>query len=741
MKLNMKLKQIFLPLEKPFNRALAAAITAMIIFMVAVVYFGLVIAKRYRSALTDNQSGAMLQTVQSMADSLEALFLEYNSDLKAYCQIIDSGNEITREICESYVDSHKPLVAGIYIETHGEPIIYGENENWNGKISRIYSSSKIDGKTVLHLVRFESNWMGLLLSHQRENGLSASIIINLKHFYEGRLAKFHFGDEGYFVIKDSKGIILLHPEERQWGIQVIEGRNELYPGKDMRSLKKMIDNQLEGKTGIETYTSYWWTQEGSPRSKKISAYAPVPLGEDFLVVSAVIKADEIDETITKSLSNMFLLFGTFTFGVISMISYMMYLYAQNRKHSETAAYFAKMNDVLEQMHRSEENIAHQQRLQIIGTMTGGIAHEFNNLLTPIMGYAELLMLELSEDSDAYSSANEIYDASLKAKDIIQQLAGMSRKNIESAFKTLNAKDLILKALKMVKTICPENIQLIDSVNLDDECILGNTTQLNQAILNICMNAVHAIGHANGHLQVVAAKVGKTELLEISDMERNEESWNYYLRIDIIDDGCGMSKAVMKQMFEPFFTTKKSGQGTGLGLSVTEQIVTAHRGYIYAHSVLGSGTVFHLYFPIVSDENHQNISNDFSTSLKEQEKKISLLIVDDNRKVLNQLEKNFKKLPVALTCATNFEAARKELSTKRFDVIALEAYINGDSAIDFCMSIHQHEPTIKIIMADMIDRELAEARQSHIINDYVMKPVSVHTLLRTMKGTAHSLDLR
>lgn len=86
------------------------------------------------------------------------------------------------------------------------------------------------------------------------------------------------------------------------------------------------------------------------------------------------------------------------------------------------------------MHQSEERIAHQQRLQIMGTMTGGIAHEFNNLLTPIMGYADLLMMDLPEESESFSNAYEIYEASVKAKEIIQQISSLSRKNMETVYK-------------------------------------------------------------------------------------------------------------------------------------------------------------------------------------------------------------------------------------------------------------------------------------------------------------------
>ena len=142
-----------------------------------------------------------------------------------------------------------------------------------------------------------------------------------------------------------------------------------------------------------------------------------------------------------------------------MALYIVRMMLQKQKDIEQITYLTELNRILEEMHRSEETIAHQQRLQIMGTMTGGIAHEFNNLLTPIMGYADLLMAELPEDSEQYESAAEIYEASVKAKEIIQQISSLSRKNMETAYKNMSVKRMLTRALKMVRSICPSNIKL------------------------------------------------------------------------------------------------------------------------------------------------------------------------------------------------------------------------------------------------------------------------------------------
>lgn len=293
---------------------------------------------------------------------------------------------------------------------------------------------------------------------------------------------------------------------------------------------------------------------------------------------------------------------------------------------------------------------------------------------------------------------------------------------------------------MVRSVCPDNIELKENINLPGVTIVGNETQLNQVILNIGVNAIHAIGHETGEIEVSAILLDKKDLdpdLPIG----NENAWDQYVRIDIRDNGCGMSPDVLKQIFDPFFTTKKGGKGTGLGLALTEQIVTSHRGVVNAESAPGVGSVFHLYFPAsVPDRNSsfapsvQDALDGVRKNLSEQSgEKISLLIVDDNPKVLRLLERNFSKRDIKVTCVMNFKEATKKLKTDRFDALAVEQFIDGNSAVDFCMSVKgRYNGMLRLIMANQVDRELAEAKEKNIIDNYMIKPVSDLDILNEMR---------
>lgn len=710
------------------NMALVmAAVLAAVVMVLA--YSGFSIWREYKQAIISNQKQQMLLTAKSVADNLEVLLEEYEADLDGLCEIAagrpEKGGKGDWSIFEDYAKSHSRFVYDVVLEDDSGKILRSTRGGWAEKT---FSISRIDDRRTLSQSRLNNGEIYLILKLELDSGDAISIVIDTNAYYQSLISKIRLGTNGYVVVKDSRGIILMHPEKAQWGIDAVEGRSGLYPGKDLSSLKEMIDKQNRGEEGVSEYYSYWWIKQGAPRVKKISAYSPARIGGDFLVVSAVIDYDDIYIPIAEGFLKMAMVFAGVLSAVLVLGACMVSLLLQKRRDTEEIEYLTELNRLLEEMHQSEEVIAHQQRLQIMGTMTGGIAHEFNNLLTPIMGYADLLMMELPEDSEEYDNALEIYEASAKAKEIIQQISSLSRKNMETAFKNLNASRVIERALKMVRSVCPGNVRLESDIRLKETYFLGNETQFNQVILNICVNAIHAIGHSEGRIAVRGRAVDRTELLKYS-LSSIPDNWHEYICIDIEDNGCGMGEEVLKQIFDPFFTTKKGGKGTGLGLALVEQIISSHKGYVFADSVQGQGSTFHIYLPV----NEQGEDRDEGTAQAFGAPELRLLVVDDNPKVLKLLERNFGKLGIPALTAMEFEEARTLLAQQEFDAVAAEQFIGGRSAVDFCMSIHGLYPgLVKIIMADQVTKELAEARQRGIIDAYIDKPVSDAAIVKAIQ---------
>ena len=707
------------------------------VIILALMCIGNGIWNEYRNSAVQNQKNQMLLAVESLSGRLEETISEYAADIRSLWNCSHSLDENEREaLWDTYVEEHGPVVQDIIIKKKGETIL---TAGTNDEPEEILSESRIDGQMCFRLVKIGNENHYLMLYYETDTGETISMILNGMAYYDRTMRPLNVGTNGYFVLKDRNGIVLMHPQAKQWGIDVIHGREKMFPGKNLISLNAMIERQKQGLTAVDEYYSYWWTKPGAPGVEKVSAYTPAYIGDDFIIVSAVMDYSDMYVPLEKGAFKLLLVFTGVLFTILAAASYIFHLMLKSRKDHQQITYLTELNRILEQMHQSEETIAHQQRLQIIGTMTGGIAHEFNNLLTPIMGYAEFLMMDLPEDSDNYDSAREIYEASVKAKEIIQQISSLSRKNMETAFKTLDVDRVIKRALKMVRSVCPDNIELKENISLPGVTIVGNETQLNQVILNIGVNAIHAIGHEKGEISFSAKLLSKAELDPELPIGK-EGTWDQFIRIDIKDNGCGMSPDVLKQIFDPFFTTKKGGKGTGLGLALTEQIVTSHRGIVNAESTPGMGSVFHLYFPAsVPDKKsrfepavqdaldivRKNLSDQFG-------EKISLLIVDDNPKVLRLLERNFSKRDIQVTCAMNFKEADQKLKNNHFDALAIEQFIEGNSAVDFCMSAkNRYSGMLRLIMADQVDRELAEAKEKNIIDNYMIKPVSDLDILKEL----------
>lgn len=420
--------------EKNFQKNHIPKITVLL-FVVAVLLV-ILIGKQswneYRDSIIDNQKKQLLLTVQGLCDSMEEFMASYVDDLEGLCILSEKNwdqkedrngvqnKEVADWSClEEYVDTHERRVADVVAEDLDGNVI----ESVHGsEIETIYSKSQIDDHQTLIQAKLTNGNMELILQREIPEKGKLSLILNTERYFETMMEGLRVGKNGYVLLKNSRGVILLHPEREQWGIDVIQDREKLYPGLDLSSLQKLINKQNQGEEGVDDYYSYWWMEPNQPRVRKICAYSPMYIGEDFLVLSAVMDYDEVYIPVAVGVVRLITIFVIF-FGILIVMGIVIGgMFMQSKKDSERIAYLTELNGILEKMHQSEERIAHQQRLQIMGTMTGGIAHEFNNLLTPIMGYADLLMMDLPEESESFSNAYEIYEASVKAKEIIQQIS-------------------------------------------------------------------------------------------------------------------------------------------------------------------------------------------------------------------------------------------------------------------------------------------------------------------------------
>lgn len=246
--------------------------------------------------------------------------------------------------------------------------------------------------------------------------------------------------------------------------------------------------------------------------------------------------------------------------------------------------------------RLAEQLAQARKMEALGTLAGGVAHDFNNILTGVLGYTDLAQGRLAEGHPAREELAQVMRAAERARDLVRQILTFSRKR-EPEKRLISIEPIVRDTLKLLRATTPAPIEIRSDLRPGLGGISADSTQMHQAVLNIGMNAIHAIGNSAGVL-----------CFSLDEMEGSPESAaahpklgaGHWVRLSVSDTGQGMNAETLQRVFEPFYTTKPGAEGTGLGLAVVQAIMEAHGGVILVESSLGRGTVFRLHFPRACD---------------------------------------------------------------------------------------------------------------------------------------------
>jgi len=240
----------------------------------------------------------------------------------------------------------------------------------------------------------------------------------------------------------------------------------------------------------------------------------------------------------------------------------------------------------------EAQLRHAQKMEALGTLAAGIAHDFNNILAAILGYTELVQIDIPRDQPHWFLLQRVLTASLRAKALVQQILAFSR-STPVAWIPVSLTAVLRETLPFLRALLPSTIEMEDHITPEATLVLANATQIQQIIMNLGANAGEAMGDTGGRLAI------HLEVVEVDGAFAAIHPTlraGPYVRLRVRDSGPGIPPDVLARIFEPFFTTKEVGQGTGLGLSVVHGIVEAHGGAILVESPLGQGTTFMLYLP-------------------------------------------------------------------------------------------------------------------------------------------------
>lgn len=243
--------------------------------------------------------------------------------------------------------------------------------------------------------------------------------------------------------------------------------------------------------------------------------------------------------------------------------------------------------------RIEAQLSQAQKMEALGTLAGGIAHDLNNTLVPILVFTKLTVASLPEAGTERKHLMMVVEAAERAKDLVAQILAYSRS--ETTERTqIDMTRVVGEALKVVRAGISPTIELRTEITTDRLPILGNPTQIHQVVMNLCSNAAHAVGSKAGKITVVLRRERRP------DEPLSGLVTPGYATLSVIDNGTGMNEATRQRIFDPFFTTKAVGEGTGLGLSIVHGVARTHGGTISVESHVGVGTRFDLSFPLIAD---------------------------------------------------------------------------------------------------------------------------------------------
>jgi signal transduction histidine kinase/CheY-like chemotaxis protein len=278
----------------------------------------------------------------------------------------------------------------------------------------------------------------------------------------------------------------------------------------------------------------------------------------------------------------------------------------------------------EEKTRLEDQYRQAQKVESIGRLAGGVAHDLNNLLVPILGYGEILLNDFGPGDNRRARIEQIVQAGLRARDLVRQLLAFSRKqNLEYRPIDLNA--AIRSFEKLLRSVIREDIELEFILSPEIRTIMADIGQLEQVILNLSVNAGDAISEGGRIvIETRPVRLEKSDREMIRDLEPGE-----YVMMSVSDTGCGMSEEVRSHIFEPFYTTKGKS-GTGLGLSSAYGIVKQHGGGITFYSEAGIGTTFKVYLPAAPEAESAERENTVVSSGDLRGEETILLVEDDNQ---------------------------------------------------------------------------------------------------------------
>ena len=499
--------------------------------------------------------------------------------------------------------------------------------------------------------------------------------MDLKALYEKIVAPVKIGEAGYSTVKDQNMNIIMHHAKNQIGLEAVEGRIQKYPDLDLSSLENWISRQEKEDSGTGVIDTYVWDDPGLKKVRRVIAFQAISIQGERWIINSTLPLQELSGPLESMMTMMI--------GV--MIPYVLILvvvtvfFLRNRFLAESQqkeiAYLKEINHGMEMLVQKNNEIRHYQRIQSLGMMASHIAHEFNNYLTPVLIYAELLENDESISSENQEMIHEITKSVDQASNLSKELLAFSRQDTGVRLELLNFTEEVGNAVSIVRQLAPAAITLKTEITEEPLYVLGRRRMAEHILLNLSKNAFQAME--------------KTERKKL--LIRLEAKGNDMICLQVSDTGCGIGDDAMQKIFEPFYTTKGSRQGTGLGLSVVQNMVTSVGGTICVESKAGEGTTFVIEIPQSGPE----VEADGRKRLKHVQK-IAIISSEESAKTWKAAASHSRKtVDLYAHPAALIDRVQKDPSA--YDLLIAEYTLPTMNGIELCEVVRRINPEIRLIL--------------------------------------------
>jgi len=370
----------------------------------------------------------------------------------------------------------------------------------------------------------------------------------------------------------------------------------------------------------------------------------------------------------------------------------------------------------------ENQIRQSQKMQAIGALAGGVAHDFNNILTAILGYAELSQARCQPDSLLHKNMEEIIRAADRAAQLVDQILKFSRQG-EKSVASLKISLIVKEALKLLRASLPANIEIVSDI-LQEAYVKADPTQMHQIVMNLCTNAYQALEGRGGmiHIRLYTKAVLPREGVEIGNLQHGS-----YVCLQVQDNGVGIAQEHLQRIFDPYFTTKKLNEGTGLGLSVVHGIVNDHGGAVSVESAPGKGSCFTVFLPQAEKEIEDEKGNN---QIVKSHNDGRILVVDDEQPIVFFLAQVLEHLGYTVESCLSSETAYQTFLANEgdFNLVITDMGMPGMTGLELADELKKIRPDVPIMICTGFSEQVtADNYQQMGLAGFVSKPFSAENL--------------